>query len=60
MLKEQGDGPHHDKKATQSGERHHQATSVYHRTIPVRYNPLEEVANINNLDKYFLQKLKPL
>ena len=36
MLKEQGDGPHPNKKSTQTGERHHQATSDYLRFIQVR------------------------
>ena len=51
MLKEQGDGPHPDKKITQSGERHQQVTSEYHRVIPDHYNPLEEESNTNNPSK---------
>ena len=55
MLKEQGDGPHPNKKFTQCGERHYQATSAYQRFIPGRYNPSGDIANINKLDKlYFI------
>ena len=39
----------------QYGERHHQAVSAQQRVITGRYNPSEEVANINKLDKsYFI------
>ena len=55
-----GDGKHPDKKSMQSGERHHQATSDYKRFILGRYNPYKEVANMINIDKSYLKKLKPL
>ena len=60
MLKEQGDGPHPNKKSTQTGERHHQATSAYQRVIPGRYNPSGDIANINKLDKLYFIKYKGL
>ena len=58
MLDEQGDVLHPDKKPTQSGERHHQCTSAHQRVIPGRYNPSEEVANINKIDKSYFIKIK--
>ena len=58
MLEDQVDGPQPNKKSTQSGERHHQATSAYQRVIPGRYNYLGEVANINKLDKSYFIKIK--
>ena len=42
----------------QSGERCHQAMSGQHRVIPVRYNPLEEVAKMNKQDKSYFIKIK--
>ena len=45
-------------KATQSGERHHQAMSARHRVIPGRYNPSEDVANMNKLEKSYFIKIK--
>ena len=58
MLKDQVDGPHPNKKGTQSSESHHQATSAYQRVIPGHYNPLEKFSNINKLDKYYFIKIK--
>ena len=46
------------KTYMQSGEIHHQAMSAYQRVILVRYNPTEEVATINKLDKYYFTKIK--
>ena len=46
------------KKATQSGERHHKSMSDQLRVVPGLYNPSKEVANINNLDKSCLIKIK--
>ena len=46
------------KKSTQSGERHHQAISAQQRVIPGRYNPWEEVANMNKLDNSYFIKIK--
>ena len=41
------------EKSTQSGERHHQAMMDHQRVVPGRYNPLEEVANMNKLEKSY-------
>ena len=46
------------KKSTRSGERQHQAMSAQKRVIPGHYNPLEEVANTNNLEKSYFIKNK--
>ena len=58
ILRDQGDGPHPNKKSTQFGELHQQATSANQRVIPGRYNPLEYIVNINKLDNLNLKKLK--
>ena len=42
----------------QSGEHHHQATSDQQRVIPGCYNPSEEVANMNKVDKSYVIKIK--
>ena len=41
----------------QSSERHQLDMSDKHRVIPGRYNPLEEVANIDKIEKIIVQKL---
>ena len=46
------------KKCTQSSERNHQAMSDQQRAIPGRYNLLEEVSNMNKLEKSYLKKFK--
>ena len=45
-------------KFTQSGERHHQAISDEQRVIPGRYNPSEDVAKIDNIEKTYFIKIK--
>ena len=60
MIKDQGDGSYPDKKSTQSGERYQIAKSDKYMVIPGHYNPLEEVANINNSGKLHFTKLKPM
>ena len=51
---------HTDKKSTQSGEHHQLATLAKYRFIPGRYNPLEEVANTNKLNKLHFRNWNPL
>ena len=46
------------KKATQSGERHHQATPDQHRVIPGHYNPSEEVTKISKIYKSYFIKIQ--
>ena len=45
-------------KSTQSGECHQLTKSYKHRFMPGRYNPLEDVANINKLERLHFTKLK--
>ena len=51
MPKDQGDEQQPYKKFIHSGERRQLDKSDKKSFIPSRYNPLEEVANINKLDK---------
>ena len=60
MLNKPSDGPSPNKKIIQSSERHQLSTSANHMVITDSYNPLEEEANRNNLDKVHLKKLKLL
>ena len=58
MIKEQDDRPHPDKKFMHYVERHQQSTLAQQRVILSHYDPQEEVANINKLDR-FHKKIKP-
>ena len=59
MINKQGDGPHPNKKFSQSSERHQLDKLANHRVAPGHYNPSSEVSNRNKLDKlqYFFLKL---
>ena len=51
IINNKGDVPHTDKKSTESGERHQLSNSDKHQVILGRYNPSEDIDNINKLDK---------
>ena len=58
MIDKKSDGPHSDKKSTQTVEINQLSKSDKHRVITGSYNPLVEVSNTNNLDKFHLKKSK--
>ena len=46
------------KKSLRSSERHHQAMLDQHRVTPIHYKPLEEVSNMDKLDKSYFINIK--
>ena len=58
MLDKKGDGPHPNKKPTQSGKHHLQENYDKLMFMPGHYNLSEEDSNINNIDKLNSTRLK--